>query len=93
MTLRTYTMQENGQVTLPLAFRKRFGLRKGDTIVFKETDEGLLISVRETLVLNKLDEIGEGLRARGLTLEELIESGSAIRQKIYDEKYADGSNE
>jgi AbrB family looped-hinge helix DNA binding protein len=83
-----YIIQENGQVTLPIEFRRRYKLKKGDAVVFKETEEGLLISPKEALVMNLLDEIAEGLEARGITLEELIESGREIRQEIYDEKYA-----
>lgn len=91
MSLKTYTLQENGQVTLPLSFRQRYNLKKGDAIIFDETEEGLVIRLRETLVINKLDEIGEGLKARGLTLEDLIADGEQIRQEIYEEKYADGN--
>lgn len=83
-----YIIQENGQVTLPIEFRRRYKLKKGDAVVFKETEEGLLISPKEALVMNLLDEIAEGLEARGITLDELIESGREIRQEIYDEKYA-----
>ena len=83
-----YIIQENGQVTLPIEFRRRYNLKKGDAIVFKETEEGLLISPKEALVMNLLDEIAEGLEARGITLDELLESGREIRQEIYDEKYA-----
>ena len=93
VALTTYTMQANGQVTLPLSFRRRFDLKKGDTIVFSETEDGLVISLRETLVMNKLDELGAGLKAKGLTLEELMESGAQIRQEIYEEKYATSANE
>ena len=85
---RNYTIQENGQVTLPLEFRKKYGLKKGDVVVFKETDDGLLISARETLAMNMLDEIGEMLEEKGITLDELIAAGRDIRQEIYDEKYA-----
>jgi AbrB family looped-hinge helix DNA binding protein len=83
-----YIIQENGQVTLPIDFRRRYNLQKGDAVVFKETEEGLLISPKEAQVMNLLDEISEGLKARGVTLEELIASGREIRQEIYDEKYA-----
>jgi bifunctional DNA-binding transcriptional regulator/antitoxin component of YhaV-PrlF toxin-antitoxin module len=83
-----YIIQENGQVTLPIEFRRRYNLGKGDAVVFKETAEGLLISPRETLVMNLLDELNEGLKAKGITLDELIASGREIRQEIYDEKYA-----
>jgi AbrB family looped-hinge helix DNA binding protein len=90
---KTYTIQENGQITLPADWRRRYGLKKGDAVVFKETEEGLLISPKEAQVLSLLDEIGESLKAKGITLEELIESGREIRQELYEEKYARDSNE
>jgi bifunctional DNA-binding transcriptional regulator/antitoxin component of YhaV-PrlF toxin-antitoxin module len=37
-------IQENGQVTLPTELWRRYKLKKGDTVVFKKTEEGLLIS-------------------------------------------------
>ena len=85
---KNYTIQENGQVTLPLEFRKKYGLKKGDVVIFKETDDGLLISARETLAMNLLDEIAEVLQEKGITLDELLAAGRDIRQEIYDEKYA-----
>jgi AbrB family looped-hinge helix DNA binding protein len=91
--MKTYTIQENGQITLPIAFRRRYQLRKGDAIIFKETDDGLLISPKESLVMNLLDDINRGLEARGITLENLIESGQEIRQDIYDENYASDSDD
>lgn len=90
---KTYTIQENGQITLPAEWRRRYGLKKGDPVMFKETEEGLLISPKEAQVLSLLDEIGESLKAKGITLEELIESGREIRQELYEEKYARDSDE
>jgi AbrB family looped-hinge helix DNA binding protein len=87
MSNKTSTMQDNGQVTLPIEFRRKLGLKKGDVVVFKETEDGLMISTRETLAMNLLDEIGEALQEKGISLEDLIESGRSIRQEIYDEKY------
>lgn len=55
--------------------------------MFKETEQGLLISPKEVQVMNLLDEISEGLRARGVTIDELIESGRELRQDIYNEKH------
>ena len=83
-----YIIQENGQVTLPIEFRRRYNLNKGDAVVFRETEEGLLISPKESLVMKLLDEIDEGLRAKGISLDELISSGRQIREGIYNEKDA-----
>ncbi len=88
MAKKSYVIQENGQVTLPREFRERYGLKKGDMVVFKETEDGLLIDARETLALKLLGEIGDVLKSRGISLEEMIESGREIRQEIYQEKYA-----
>lgn len=93
MPKKSSVIQENGQVTLPAEFRKRYGLKKGDIVVFKETNQGLLISPRESQALNLLDEIGEALEEQGISLDELIESGREIRQEIYNKKYARGSDD
>jgi AbrB family looped-hinge helix DNA binding protein len=91
---KIYTIQDNGQVTLPVEFRKKYGLKKGDAVVFKETEDGLFISSREALAMKLLDEIGAALKEKGVTLEELIENGRKIREDIYQEKYArDKDNE
>jgi len=90
---KTYTVQENGQVTLPAEWREKYGLKKGDVVVFEETDQGLLVSPRVVLAMKLLDEIGAELQAKGVTLEELIASGRDIRQEIYNEKYAPDQDE
>ena len=87
MAKKIYTIQDNGQVTLPIEFRKKYGLKKGDAVVFKETDDGLLISPREALAMKLLDEIGEALKAKGITLEQLMEDGETIRKELIREKY------
>ena len=88
MAKSVYIIQENGQVTLPIEFRRRYNLEKGDAVIFRETAEGLLISPREALVIKLLDDLDEGLKAKGITLDELISSGRQIREEIYNEKYA-----
>ncbi len=40
---RAYMLQENGQVTLPIEFRRKYGLEKGDIVLFEEVEAGLLI--------------------------------------------------
>ena len=87
MTKKMFTIQENGQVTIPMALRKRYGLKKGDVVVFEETEDGLLISLKESMAMKLLDDIGNGLKAKGITLEELIESGRNAREGIIKEKY------
>ena len=84
---KRYTIQENGQVTLPAEWRDRFGLKKGDEVVFEETDQGLLISPREAILLRLLDEIGDELRENNVTLETLMQDGREIRSKLLKDMY------
>jgi AbrB family looped-hinge helix DNA binding protein len=84
---KRYTIQENGQVTLPAEWRDKFGLKKGDEIVFEETDQGLLISPREAILLQLLDDIGDELRDKKVTLEALMQDGREIRGKLLKEMY------
>ena len=84
-------VQEKGQVTLPAAVRKRLGLKKGDLVAIEETREGVLITPQAILALKDLDEIGAALRESGVTLEELMESGRAIREELFREKYGSES--
>jgi len=80
-------VQQKGQVTIPLEIRERLGLKKGDLVAFVETDQGVLISPQEVVAMAALDKLGEMLKEKGITLEELIESGREIRGEIVREKY------
>lgn len=77
-------VQEKGQVTIPVEIRRRLGLKKGDLVAFVETDEGVLLAPRELIAMKTLDQIGELLKERGLSLEELIESGREVRRDLIE---------
>jgi antitoxin PrlF len=85
--LKLSVVQEKGQVTIPSEIRKKLGLKKGDLVAFVETEQGVLISPQEVIAAESLDQIGQILREKGLTLEELIESGREIRGKLVEEEY------
>jgi len=80
-------VQEKGQVTIPLEIRRRLGIKKGDLVTFVETDKGILIQPAEVIVSAALEMIGESLKAKGVTLDELIERGRTIRAELIKEEY------
>ncbi len=80
-------VQAKGQVTIPAEIRRKLGLKKGDLVAFIETEQGVLITPQEVIAMNALDRIGEVLRKRGISLEELIESGREIRGQLLEEEY------
>ena len=76
---RTYSIQENGQVTLPAEWRERLGLKKGDLVEFVETEQGLLVMPRVAVAADALDRIADALRAQGVSLEDLLSAVDAER--------------
>lgn len=84
---RLSKVQQKGQVTIPVEIRRKWGLEKGDRVAFVETEEGVLISPQEVIAMEALDRIGEALKERGITLEEMIESGREIRGQLIEEEY------
>ena len=80
-------VQEKGQVTIPAEIRRRLGLKKGDLVAFVETEQGVLISPQEIIAMDALDRIGETLQEKGLTLEDLMESGREIRGELLEKEY------
>lgn len=79
-------VQEKGQVTLPIEVRQKLGLKKGDLVAVIETKEGILISPQEIVATKALDRIGEVLKEKGVSLEELIESGREERVSIIEKR-------
>jgi len=86
-TLKLSAVQEKGQITIPAEIRRKWGLRKGDLVAFVETEAGVVISPQEVIAMEALNQIGQILREKGVTLEELIESGREMRGKILEEEY------
>jgi antitoxin PrlF len=87
-SLRKLSMvQEKGQVTIPSEIRRKLGLKKGDLVSFVETDKGVVIKPAEVIVTESLDELGRALKAKGLTLQQLIDRGREIRGRLIEEEY------
>jgi antitoxin PrlF len=80
-------VQEKGQVTIPSEIRRKLKLKKGDLVVFVETDAGVVIKPAEILVSGALDEIGRALEAKGIDLEELLERGRERRGELIEKEY------
>jgi AbrB family looped-hinge helix DNA binding protein len=81
-------IQEKGQVTLPAEARRRLGLKKGDLVAVTETPDGFLITPQEVIATRALDRIGDLLREKGISLDEMIETGREERTKLIEEMYA-----
>ena len=82
-------IEAQGQVTLPAGIRERLGLKTGDLVALEKTPDGVLITPRGVAAVNALAEMGGTLKAQGLTLQDMIESGREIREELFRERYGD----
>lgn len=80
-------MQSKGQVTIPAQIRNKLGLKKGALVAFVETKNGIILSPQETIAMGTLDKIGEIIKEKGITLEELMNNGREIRGKLIKRDY------
>lgn len=80
-------VQQRGQITIPAEIRQEWGLEEGDLVAFERTDQGVYLIPQRLVALRALDRIGQALNERGITLEEMIEDGRAVRGEIVREKY------
>jgi len=88
MSPKVSKVQQNGRVTIPIEICRKWGLEPGDLVAFVETEAGLLIIPdAENVAMEALDRIGEALKAKGITLDELMEDGRGIRGQLLEEDY------
>jgi AbrB family looped-hinge helix DNA binding protein len=80
-------MQEKGQGTIPTEIRKKLGLKRGDLVAVMETPDGVFITPQQVLATKALDRIGDILKEKVLSVDELIASGRQARGDILQETY------
>jgi AbrB family looped-hinge helix DNA binding protein len=80
-------MQGTGQVTIPTAIRKKLGLKRGDLVAVMETPDGVFITPQQVLATKAFDQIGDILKEKGLSVDELIAQGRDIRTDLLQEAY------
>jgi AbrB family looped-hinge helix DNA binding protein len=78
-------VQDKGQVTIPTEIRKKLGLKRGDLVAVMETPDGLFITPQQVVAAKALDSIGDILKEKGLSLEEVISSGREPRTDLLQE--------
>lgn len=69
------------------------GLKKGELVAVTETPEGFVITPQEVIAARALDRIGELLREKGITVQELIDSGREERTELLEERYGISVNQ
>ena len=79
-----------GQVTIPIAIRKRLGIKNGDKLLFIETSDGVLIVNPTIMALEKIGRAFEGDAERlGLESEDdVVAMIKEIRKENWESRNA-----
>lgn len=83
-----FEIQADGTMVVPADLLTQYGLNAGDKVRAIQTENGILIAPREVLIAKLLDELGDDLKEKGFTFEQMLTDSKAIRQDSYNEKYA-----
>lgn len=78
----TTHITRKGQTTIPKELREKYGLEPGDTVVWEETDEGIVVRKHERTEARGLLAGGMNEAERREIAEEL---GDEIREKRDEE--------
>ena len=79
-------MGERGRVTVPARFRKRLGIKRGDTFSIVQVDSFLILTPKELVVPGAANAIARIMEERGLTLEEMLAGLEEQRKATYEER-------
>ena len=82
-----------GQVTIPIAIRKRLGVKNGDKLLFVDRPEGVFMVNPTMMALEKIGRAFEGEAERlGLeTEDDVVAMIKGIRKDNWEKKNADNA--
>jgi len=81
-----------GQVTIPIAIRKRLGLKEGDKVVFLEKGEDVILINSNRLAFEEFqrDMMGEAEKAGLHNQQDVVDLVRQVRQQMW-EAHNDGN--
>ena len=82
-----------GQVTIPIAIRKRLGIKDGDKLLFVDRPEGVVMVTSTMIALEKIGKAFEGEAERlGLESEnDVVAMIKEIRKENWEKNNADNA--
>jgi AbrB family looped-hinge helix DNA binding protein len=84
--MTTLQIRAKGNITLPAALRKKYGLEEGEVLTLIDLGNGaFMLTPRRSRVDEVADKIRVELEARGETLESMLKTLREVREE-YDAK-------
>ena len=77
-----------GQVTIPIAIRKRLGLKEGDKVVFLEKGDDVILINSNRLAFEEFqrDMAGEAEKVGLYNQQDVVDLVSQVRQRMWEER-------
>ena len=84
-------LTSKGQLTVPIAIRKKLNLKEGDKVVFIEDGRSVRIVNSSLLALENAQEAfsGEAERLGINSDQDIVDMVKKVRRELYQERYAD----
>lgn len=90
MEMELAKLTSKGQLTIPVAIRKKLRLKEGDKVIFLTDDTGIRIANASILALERVQKAFEGEATRlGLeTEQDIVDMVKEVRREVAQERYA-----
>lgn len=90
-TSSTIQIRAKGSMTLPMEFRRKYGLSEGDVYTLLDLGDGVFVlSPGVSLVEKPGDRIAQIMAEEGVTLDEILEALDQEREEYYRDHYVKG---
>jgi AbrB family looped-hinge helix DNA binding protein len=90
MEMELAKLTSKGQITVPVAIRKKLRLKEGDKVVFLPDNDGIRIANASVLALERVQKAFEGVAEQlGLKSEQdVVDMVKAVRAEMNRERHA-----
>jgi len=90
MEMELAKLTSKGQLTVPVAIRKKLRLKEGDKVVFLSDDDGIRVVNASILALEKIQKAfaGEAERLGLKTEQDVVDMVKEVRKEMNQERYA-----
>ena len=90
MEMELAKLTSKGQLTVPVAIRKKLKLKEGDKVVFLSDDDGIRIVNASVMALERAQKAFEGVAEQlGLkTEQDVVDMVNEVREEMNRERYA-----
>lgn len=91
MEMEVAKLTSKGQITVPVAIRKKLRLKEGDKVVFVMDDDGIRVVNAAVLALERAQKAfaGEAERLGLKTEQDVVDLVKEVRREMNRERHAD----